>query len=177
MDKCGWLLTAEIRWQPESTKTRNLKSPRFSVANVPVASQIPVGRFFFEQSQREPQSLAIFCRKGKSQGFLGAQQIAAFFAPASQKIATAIAEKKSRHSVHSAGNSKAMDTMLTGLHVVLKHVVFAAFNQASDMLPPTSQFRVFSRAVFLLSEPPWKKSTLTLQSNNRLSIIFWREKN
>ena len=50
---------------PESTKDCNRKSPRFSVANVPVASQTAVGTLFFpEKSQKELQSLATFrCKK------------------------------------------------------------------------------------------------------------------
>ena len=37
----------------ESTKNRNRKSPRFSVANVPVASQTTVGTFFSSKNRKK----------------------------------------------------------------------------------------------------------------------------
>ena len=58
----------------ESTKNRNRKAPWFPVAKVSAASQTAVGTLFFlflEKSPKESQSLAIFRRKDKSQGFLG----------------------------------------------------------------------------------------------------------
>ena len=57
---------------PASSKHRNRKSSRFSVAKVPVASQTAVGTLAsLEKSQKESPSLAIVHRIQKSQRFGG----------------------------------------------------------------------------------------------------------
>ena len=56
----------------ESTKTRNRKSPRFSVANVPVASQTVVGTLFSSKNcKKNRDRLRLFVARKKSQSSLG----------------------------------------------------------------------------------------------------------
>ena len=91
----------------ESTKKdRNRESPRFSVANIPVASQTAMGTLFsFENRSKRIAVASDFPSQGKtSQGWerrlkktFGAQKSLRFFR-LRQKIAIAMAEK-SRHLV------------------------------------------------------------------------------
>ena len=105
-----------FRWKfssrPESTKHRNRKSPRFSVANVPVAGQTEVGTFFSPKKFANRIAIAsvfLFFARKDCKALLGARTLlgprkSLRLCHLRQKIAITITEK-SGHLVHSDPDS------------------------------------------------------------------------
>ena len=86
--------TASEPFRSESTKNRDRKPLRFSVANVPVEAEPQWGRIFLEKSPRIvvasdilfkfPSQAKIARLSGVGGGHLGTPKIAAIFPPASK---------------------------------------------------------------------------------------------
>ena len=65
-------LQSLVDFQSESTKNRNRKSPRFSVANVPVASQTAMGTFFARKNRKSLRNRCVNPSQSKNRNvFLG----------------------------------------------------------------------------------------------------------
>ena len=103
--QCYQISMSTIIVLAESTKTRNRKSPQFSVTNVPVASQTAVGTFFPRKIAKRIDIASDILSQGKLQGFSGGKTVLGSkkslrFSHLRQKVAIAIAEKL-RHLAHS----------------------------------------------------------------------------
>ena len=107
------LASSSAKARAKSTKNRHRKSPRFSVANVPVASLTAMGHFFPVKNCNRIASGRDFPSQGKSQGCLrwkhsfGVRKIAAVFdLHWIVAIAIAIAILEKSRQVHSEAGSR-----------------------------------------------------------------------